>query len=172
MFAHGVVGADQGIHPICGIAIGGPNFGAIDHKVAIGFNACVGFETGQIRAGIGLAKTLTPANFALHHGRQMLLFLRVSANFEQDWTQHPYAQVELGLAAAQFEHFSFDHASKFGCQATAAKFFGPIRGKPTFVTHFFKPNALVFVLKLNLRTTPHNFFLGNGQAHGWRAIGF
>ena len=167
----GGVGAHQGVHPVSRVAVGGPDFRAVDDEVAVLILARRGLQAGQVGAGIGLAETLAPAHAAFHHGRQVLAFLRFGAQFEQHRPKHPHAQVELGRAAGQAQHFLLDDARLLRAQTAATQLGWPVRRKPALVAHALEPDALVVIAKSDLRAAPDDLLLRQGLAHSGRAVG-
>ena len=170
VFTGAAIGSDQGVHPVRLVAVGGPDLAAIHHKV-IALIAGSGFQTGQIRAGIGLGKPLTPANLATGHRGQQVEFLLFSTELQQHGAQHPYAQIDLRRAAFKAAQFAFQNGVIFRTQAATAIGLRPVGAEPAFVTHALEPQLGVSIGKLDVTASPDQLPFRDGFTLRWRAIG-
>ncbi|MNE29735.1 hypothetical protein D3C80_1232260 [compost metagenome] len=163
------VGADQGVHPVGLVTVGGPDLGAVDQKIIAVFHGR-GFQTGKVRAGIGLGETLAPTHFATAHGRQQGQLLCFAGELQQHRPEHPDAQVDLRRPAFEAAQLAFKHCVFLGAQAATAVFLRPLRAKPALVAHTLEPQAGVFAGEFNLAGAPDHLAFRDSGALRRRAV--
>src|SRR5262245_28930072 len=103
----------------------------------------------------------------------MLALLRVGAELQQGWSQHPDAEARKGNATAERAHLLREHGRFVGAQAAAAVFTRPRRHRPAASRHAFEPDALRVGCKSPVAPTPAVILFGkDGTAHLGRAVRF
>jgi len=170
VFAGFGVGAHQCIHPVRFVAVRGPDFAAIDHKVVAGIPGRR-FQTGQIRAGIGLGESLAPAHLSAGHGCEQGFFLLFGTELQQYRAEHPDAQVDLRRAALEAPQLAFEYGVVLRTQACATVFGRPLGAEPALVAHALEPQLRIAAGELHLAGTPDHLAFRDGLALRGRAIG-
>src|SRR5258708_9502269 len=130
----GSVGAHQAEAPVGPLRAAGPDLLAVDQPVVATVLA-LGLQRGQVRAGAGLGKALAPADLAAGDGRDMALFLRLAAVFQQGRPEHHHAHAADGVPGPGRIHLLLQDARLGSVEATAAIGLWPGANAPAGLAH-------------------------------------
>ena len=126
-------------HPVALVRAGGPDLGAVDH-VVVAVADGAGLETGEVRAGAGLAEALAPLLLAAEDARQVALLLLVGA-IEQDRGAGPAQADTAETGGALAGELLVEDELLHDAQAGPAVLGGPMGGDPGARAHGIAPGV-------------------------------